>query len=174
MNKKNIYIGKILRPHGLKGEISIRCLLEDESSLDHLREIILKRDNASQAASISSWRYYAKGILISLRGVDDRNAAEDLAGAEIYAHPEDLPKSDPDDIFLHELVGCRVELADGQNLGSIKEIMTPASQEIWTIAAEDGAEILFPAVPEFVESIDIEGRMVRIDPPDGLLEICST
>ena len=163
-----------MRPHGLKGEMSIICLLEDESSLDHLREIILKHDNGSRVAIISSWRYYAKGFLISLRGVNDRNAAEDLAGAEIYAYSEDLPKSKPEDIFLHELVGCRVELTDGRSLGSIKEIMTPASQEIWTIAVEDGAEILFPAVPEFVESIDMEYRRVRIDPPDGLLEICST
>ena len=174
MNKKNIYIGKILRPHGLKGEMSIRCLLESDSSLDHLREIILEQDNGSRAASISSWRYYAKGILISLHGVNDRNAAEDLAGAGIYAHPEDLPKSDPDDIFLQELLGCRVELADGRSLGSIKGIITPSGQEIWTIAADGGAEILFPAVPEFVQSIDMKGRMVRIDPPDGLLEICST
>lgn len=113
-------------------------------------------------------------LLLRLVGVDDRTAAEALRGAVAYASEADLPPPDEGEEYLHRLMGAQVFLPDGANVGVFEAILDTPGQLTFVIRAPGragGAEILFPAVPEFLLELDAEaGRMV-IDPPPGLLEL---
>lgn len=103
-------------------------------------------------------------------GVDDRTAAEALRNQELLISEADLPEPDDDEVYLNDIIGLNV-LCAGQSIGVIDHVLFPAGQELWSILGSDGAEILFPAVPEFVEDIDLDAGTVTINPPEGLLEI---
>lgn len=109
--------------------------------------------------------------LISLSGIDDRDKAEALRGARIFMPRSELPPPGEDEAWLEDLIGADILLEDGKRIGVLDHIEYPAGQEIWAIKDEAGREILFPARPEFIASIDAAAGKVRIAPPPGLLDI---
>jgi 16S rRNA processing protein RimM len=107
-----------------------------------------------------------------LEGIEDRNAAETLRSHTLLLPAEAFPADGPP---LAALSGMRVFTPDGcggeRELGRIASAERPAGQTIWSILSEDGNEILFPAVQEFILSLDTEKGEARIAPPPGLLEL---
>lgn len=166
-----IFLGKVTRPHGVNGFVAVILRLDNLEILDALKDVYLVRDQGRVRSRLVAWRPARSGALLLFQGTDDRNAAEALVGSDIYIHPDALPRDDPNDIYLDQLPGYRVILPDGVLLGHIREVIVPAGQEIWLIVTDSGQEVMFPAEPEFVLNIDQQNRLVRIAPPDGLLEI---
>ena len=102
----------------------------------------------------------------------DRDKAQSLCGRECWMDEQLLPPLGDEEVFLFQLHGCRVLLDDGSPLGEILDILTPTpEQEIWVIETPDNREVLFPAHPDTVLEIDLDAGIVRIAPPEGLLEI---
>ena len=93
-----------------------------------------------------------------------------LRGQELLIDAAHLPETPPDEPYLHDILGLPVLLAaTGDPVGVLEDVLFPAGQEVWSIRAPEGHEILFPAVPEFVDDIDPEGGRILITPPEGLL-----
>ena len=113
-------------------------------------------------------------LLVFLEGVADRNAAEALRGAEVLVSEADLPPPDEGEVYLHKLLGARVFMPDGSDLGEFTAILDTPGQLTFVITAKGGAEILFPAVPEFILGLDAEAGEIHIDPPPGLIELYAT
>jgi len=120
---------------------------------------------------ITSWRVHKEFVLMTFEGVADRNAAEVLRGQEILVREADLPAPDEGELFVYELEGMTVLLADGSRLGHIAQVLMPGGQEIWSIETDDGREVLFPVAEEFITAVDSEADTVTIAPPAGLLEL---
>jgi 16S rRNA processing protein RimM len=114
-------------------------------------------------------------LLLSLRGVDNRDKAEALRRHRLLIPRSLLPPPAEGEVYLFSLPGLRVLARDEEGaeteIGRIASADTPAGQEIWTILTPGGGEILFPAVPEFVLDLDPEAGFVRICPPPGLLDL---
>ena len=70
-----------------------------------------------------------------------------------------------------ELIGCRVENVAGETVGQVKEIMRPGGAELLAMVDPTGRERLVPMVDDIVIEIDLEKKLIRIDPPEGLLEL---
>ena len=120
----------------------------------------------------SSQRSHQDRVLLTFKQVDDRNLAESLRGALILIPRERLGPPSPGEVYIQDLIGLEVFEAESfEHIGILTDVTLDSGQEIWFIEAPSGKEILFPAVPEFVESIDLEKGQVSIRPPEGLLEI---
>ncbi len=187
--KKYIVVGEISKPHGVRGELCINCRASSPSLFDAVDRVRLTpqgqpqtafragRRNAPKSASykILSWRPHKDRVLMFLEGVADRDAAEALRGRLVEIDAAALPKASPEEVFIHELLDCRVREAgaaeDAPDLGTLEDVLDAAGQELWVIRSPDGREILFPAVPEFVESIDLDAGLIEVCPPPGLLEL---
>lgn len=113
-------------------------------------------------------------MLLTFKGVEDRDQAENLRGMEIFVREADLPESGDDEVYMYELEGMSVELEDGTVVGTISNFILAPGQETWVISSTEGKEILFPAVEEFVLSVDLDAEKVVVEPPEGLLDIYLT
>lgn len=187
--KKYIVVGEVSKPHGVKGELCIHCRASSPSLFDATDRVRLTPPGQTQPAEragrrggprsasfkIVSWRPHKDRVLMFLEGVADRDAAEALRGRLVEIDAEALPKASPDEVFIHELLGCRVREAgaadDAPDLGILEDVLDEAGQELWVIRGPKDREILLPAVPEFVESIDLEAGLIVVCPPPGLLEL---
>ena len=110
--------------------------------------------------------------LVIFEGVNDRTAAELLRGHVMLVPEDTLPELDEDEVYLHDMLGLSVVLdATGQKLGVLDHVLFHGEQELWSILTPEGKEILLPAVPEFVADIDLDTEIIRITPPEGLLEL---
>lgn len=171
-----ILMGRVMRGHGIKGEVKVFCETDNPRRFESLDRVFLGRDIYSAAPhEIESVRYQEhakKGtlVLLKLADVDDRTAADQLRNAEVYSTADDLPPLDEGQLFLHDMVGLRVEMEDGTLVGEVKDMMRLPAHDTFVIAREDKPDALVPDVEEFVVSLDMEERLLRIAPIEGLLE----
>ena len=168
-----VVLGRLAKPHGVKGEIRVDYYADSADLLE--KPLMLRAGRfAPRPVRIREWHLWKDQLILSIEGCNDRSAAEQLRGQELLIDASFLPEADEDEPYLRDLIGLTVRLKDGSVVGELEDIDFPAGQEMWSIRApesEGGAEILFPAVPEFVLDIDLSAQTATIDPPEGLLEL---
>jgi 16S rRNA processing protein RimM len=152
-------VGRIGRPHGIRGDVFLD-LITDHAERAQVGSRLWARDRwltiSQSSPSNKRWR-------VHFDGVDDRTAAEALTGTVLYAEPID----DPDTLWVHQLIGANVIEVNGIDRGHcVAVIDNPASD---LIELDSGA--LVPVV--FVTDVDIahDGTLVTIEPPDGLFDL---
>ncbi len=174
MNKgarsRYLVLGRVRKPHGLKGELSITTYTDSPLIFKSLKRIFLQFDNREPFEfKIFKIREHGKILLLKLKDIRDRDEAERWRGAKILALRDEVPKEE-DEVFFEDIIGCKVYLPDGTYVGVVKDVKR-YPQEIWEIQDSDENEILFPAIDEFVIVLDVDNEKIIIDPPKGLLEI---
>jgi 16S rRNA processing protein RimM len=155
-----IEIGGVARAHGIRGEVAIALYNPDSTALEQGVAIYIgdRRFDVEQA------RHGTNGWLVKLAGVDDRNAAEALRGAQVEIDRDAV--ADDDDVLLDDLVGLRVELSDGTPWGEI--VAVDAGPQDRLVIHDGGQERLLPMVDAFIDKIDVEAGVVTVTPPEGL------
>ena len=172
---KDIEIGKITGPHGVRGEVKILSYAEDPSRFKKIREIGLVatgegKDAGSYAEyTIEHARISGGMVVVKLEGVDDRNAAELLRNREVFMDRSDLEELKPGEHYIRDLIGMDVvDDETGDKIGVLGDVLTDRPQDIYVIAADDGSEFMLPAVPEFVRKIDDDSRVIRVRLIEGI------
>ncbi len=155
-----IEIGGVARAHGIKGEIVVVTHDPDSTTLGEIERVWI----GGVERVIVAARDTHRGWLIVLDGVATRNDAETLRGQAVEIDRDLLELAD-DDVLLADLIGCAVIRA-GEPWGTVAEVQAGDMQDLLVIHAGD-VERLIPLVDELVTSIDLDARVVVVDPPDG-------
>lgn len=165
-------VGRIIRPHGIRGELVVEPRT-DSPEIRFAQDAVLlvtSRSGDQRQMTITAARPHTGRLLVFLDGVADRDAAEALRGAELFADVADLPPTaDPDEFYDHELEGLAVRTVAGEPVGTLKEILHGPGGELLVID-RDGQEVLVPFVREIVTEVDRTAGCIVLDPPPGLLE----
>lgn len=166
-----IVLGRLAKPYSIKGEIRVEYFAKSPLLLN--KPLLLKAGrNAPRPVTVLSWRMWRDTLILRLAGVNDRNQAEAMRGQKLLIEKRHFPDPDPDKPYIRDLLDLPVFLtASGEKIGEIEDVFFPADQEIWVIRSEGGHEILFPAVPEFVDDIDLDAERISVTPPPGLLDV---
>jgi len=179
--EKYIIVGDVARPHGIRGELCIDSHADSPSYFGRGAVVRLCPAGAPGSGrdyTVRAARVHKERVLVSFEGVPDRNAAEALRGLAVCVPASRLAPPEPDEVFLHQLLGLRVRLAQSAptspDFGVIEDVRDSGGAELWVIRDAAGHEILFPAADELVPDIDLEAGFVVIDPPPGLLELYQT
>ena len=120
-----------------------------------------------------SVRPFNEGILVGFAEVPERNAAELWRGRYLLLPAGEVAPPDDDEVYLHELIGMRVELSGGQPVGTIEEIYElpqGLALDVRLVEPRDGETILLLYDDQTIASVDKDARVVVVTPPDGLLE----
>jgi 16S rRNA processing protein RimM len=159
-----VEIGYVARAHGIRGEL--RVVTHDPGSvvLEEADEVWLGGERFAIAAA----RPVEGAFLLRLEEVTDRNRAEELRGAAVEVAREALGLEEGD-VLLVDLVGCEALLRDGSPFGTVVRIDVGEVQSR-LVLHQGEVERLVPIVEEIVVEVDLEGRRVVLDPPEGLPE----
>jgi 16S rRNA processing protein RimM len=134
-------------PHGLNGELRVKLHNPSSGLLEDCRQVWLRVDGGDEqttrrALVRSCRRSGADYVLLGLDGVDDRDAAAALRGAELCIPRDALPALAPGEYYLIDLIGMRVVLADGSEVGTVERaIEYPAAQVLRVNAEQDAFEL---------------------------------
>ncbi len=169
-----IVVGAITKAHGIRGEVSVNYHADSPRLLEG--PVYLQKGNAALVPrTVAGWRKNHGMLLVRFAEITDRTAAETLRGFTLLVPESRLPEPVAGEVYLHQLLNLAVvALLPGgceKDLGRISHIAVPAGQELWTISRDGETDILFPAVPEFVLSLDLKAGIARISPPPGLVEL---
>ncbi|NDV23894.1 ribosome maturation factor RimM [Desulfovibrio sp. JC022] len=167
-----LVVAEVVKPHGLRGEVCIESHADSPFLFDEVPCLYLaKKGQKPRRFVVRSSRKHKGRMLITFKGIEGRDEAESLRGMEILVREADLPEVGDDEVYMHDLEGMSVELEDGTVVGTISDFILAPGQETWVISSSEGKEILFPAVEEFVLSVDLDAEKVVVAPPEGLLDI---
>lgn len=180
-------LGRVVGAHGLRGELRVRAAVEDPAALERVTRVWLTRDEAERGPSARApggererggdevellrVRPGREGELrVTLRGVESRDAALALRGATLLARAEELAPLAPGEFYQYELVGCRVEDAEGREIGVVRGIWETGAPDVLVIEDARGREQLVPMAEPLLRSVSLEERCIRIEIPPGLLD----
>ena len=161
-----IEIGGIARAHGIRGEVVIVTHDPDSETLAEVERVYI--DGAPRR--VLAARGTHRGWLVLLEGVATRTEAEALRGRPVEVDRADLHLAE-DDVLLQDLVGCAVRRVDGTPWGVVAAIdWVPGGLQDRLVIHDGNVERMLPLVDVFVKDIDLEARVVTVDPPEGLPE----
>ncbi len=169
-----LLIGKVVKPHGIRGWIKIKAYSESAATFSEVESIFVHTTDGElkEWELVSVKPYKGDFLLMELKGVDDRNKAEELRNADIYIK-KDLLQKEEGEFFWYELIGLKVYLVSGRYLGKIEQILPTGSNDVYIVKEKD-KEYLIPAIEDVVKDVDIEGGKMIIEPLEGLLELAET
>ncbi len=160
-------IGKVVRAHGLKGQLKVIPYGETLSSLG-AGEMITAclADGSSLQLTIVEARPHQKAFLLRSREINSVDEACDLVGAELCVPESRLPPTAPDEFYWYQLIGLEVASTDGQQLGTLQEILETGSNDVYVVRQGD-EEILIPATEEVVREVDLQRRLMIVHLPNA-------
>jgi 16S rRNA processing protein RimM len=164
-------VGLIARPHGLRGQVVVNPETDfPEERFRPEARVFTRLGGAVQALTITTVRFQQGRPVIGFHGVDDMDAALHYAGAELRIPVEWLAPL-PDGMFYrHDLIGCRVVTRSGDVIGTVSEIDGTVAGSRLVVDTENG-EVLVPMAAEICVAIDVPGRQIIVNLPEGLLEV---
>ncbi|GLY04864.1 ribosome maturation factor RimM [Actinoplanes sp. NBRC 101535] len=188
-----LVVGQIGKPHGIRGEVSVVVRTDEPEARFTAGSVFtteVPRDRRVSAGpagapapgvrfevpkqlTLSSIRWHqGRGIAV-FEGIDDRNVAEAMRGVFLQVDSEALePPDDPDEFHDHQLVGLRVVSASsGEEYGTVQRIEHAPSSDLIVLAKTGGGTALIPFVTAIVPTVDLPGRRVLVDLPEGLLDL---
>ncbi|MCP4677585.1 MAG: 16S rRNA processing protein RimM [Deltaproteobacteria bacterium] len=148
------------RPHGVHG--GMRVFLHNRES-DHFltrTEVLLRSGDETHTRRIDAVRPTGKGYLLNLVDVTSREKAEELKGARICVHRDELPTLKPGEFYVTDLIGIEAWDAE-ERLGQISSCREQGGIEVATIRG-DKEEIQVPLVDEYVVEIDMDERRISL------------
>jgi 16S rRNA processing protein RimM len=167
-----IFVAHIARTRGLRGEVVADLLTDFPGRFGALESVIaIAPDGSRRSLQIEEHWFQAKRIIFKFAGYDSIDEAKELAGFQLAVPASDRVELPKDQFYEWELTGCRVEATNGKSIGVVREVMRTGGVEILMVAGDAGGEFLIPMAREICVEIDISRKLVRVDPPEGLLEL---
>lgn len=172
---KSIEIGKLGRPHGVRGEIRLFFYNPDSDTLADGMEVTLQPQRGPAATvKIERIRYTPKFGILKLEGFNYRDEIERFTNAELLIDAELLPELDDDEFYLVDLIGLPVFVADEEDgdiepeesepIGEVKEVFETGANEVIVVTLDDGEELLVPFVEHAVSVVDLERAALILQP----------
>lgn len=162
------------RPHGVRGAILVEPLSDvperfaPGSTLD-----LVTADGLRQSVEIVSAAPHGDALRLSLAGFTDRDRVEILRGATLEVSRDLTPAAPEGEFYYFELTGCLCVDALAGELGTVSRVIEDGGGLLLEVV--DGARTLpIPFVRAFVRSVDVAGRRIELDLPEGLIEACAS
>jgi 16S rRNA processing protein RimM len=163
-------VGRIARPHGIRGQVVVNL----ETDFPHERfqpgAALYVNRSVLERLVIATVRFHNERPIIGFEGVGDMNAAIALAGSELRIPVEQLAALPPEMFYRHDLIGCAVDMTDGSSIGTVTDVEGTLGGSRLVVTTSRG-EVLVPLAAEICRSIDVAGKRIVIEPPQGLLDL---
>ena len=164
-------VGRIGRAHGLKGQVVINPETDFVEERFAAGSTVWARSAAGdEQLTVTSMRVQNGRPIVGFDGFDRIEDVERLAGLELRVPEEALQPLQPGIFYQHQLVGCTVETIDGVVVGEVAKVEGGAGASRLVMNGPRG-EIMIPLAFGICVDIDVAAKRIRINPPEGLLEL---
>ena len=160
--ERRILLGRVVGAFGVKGELKLESWTDPRDALFRYRPWLLRHRGDERAIEQAKGKLHPNGsVTARLQGVDTRDAAEALVGAEIWILRSQLPPSKPGEYYWVDLEGLRVATVDGVDLGRISHLFNNGANDVIAIIGD--RERYLPYTPDVVREVDLEGGRMVVD-----------
>lgn len=172
IRRDDVYkIGKLGKPHGVKGEITF-AITDDVFDRVDADYLVLDIDGILVPFYLEEYRFKNDdNVLVKFEDIDTQEQVRAYTGCEVY-FPRHLFDSDEENMSWAEIIGFQlVDAVSGRVVGTIGHVDDSTLNLLFEITSPEGEALLIPANNDLIEEVDIEKKMIRMAIPKGLLEL---
>jgi 16S rRNA processing protein RimM len=161
----DILLGVVIGAQGLSGEVRIKTFTEAPERLGAYGPL---RTDQGRVLELAAMRTVKADVVVArFKSIDDRAAAEALAGTKLFVSRDTLPATELDEFYHADLIGLRAQDSEGRVLGEIRAIHNFGAGDVLEIQRDDKSTLLLPFTKEFVPQIHLgDGYVVMSEPVD--------
>ncbi|MCL2372904.1 MAG: ribosome maturation factor RimM [Defluviitaleaceae bacterium] len=164
-------IGIIVKPQGIRGELRVLPTTDDPGRFQLLegQVVFVSSKDGAVERKLTRARLHKGLVLVTLEGVDDRNAAEEIINCTISIPAEKALPLGQDEYFVRDLIGMEVVTEDGVLLGKVARVLPTPANDVYVIDAAEGDNFMIPAIKQVVRKVGDGKIVVRL--MDGMREL---
>lgn len=170
MTKTMFNIGKIVNTHGVRGEVKVKRITDFEERFAVGETVYLKNNEELLPLTISNHRLHKGFDLILFEEFNNINDVEKFKGQYLQIKADQQTNLPENEFYYHEIIGCNVFLNTGEQIGKVKEILSPGANDVWVIQRQGQKDALIPYIEQVVKEVDVRKQIITIEPMEGLLD----
>ena len=168
-----VAVARVAKARGVKGEVACHLLTDFPERFEGLEELIaVFPGGRRERLKLEGHWLHGDRVVLKLEGFDSPEAASALAGCELAVPESEAVELEEGEYYDWQLQGCRVETVEGEEVGTVREVLhTGGEAPVLVVRDETERENLVPLAESICVGIDVDAKLIRVDAPEGLLEI---
>ena len=167
-----LQVGAILDTHGLRGEVKVFPTTDDPSRYDDLKEVeLLTKEGNYLHLEVERVRYFKNLVIVKFKHYDNINDIEQYKKCNLYVTRENAVELEVDEYFVADLIGLTAKSDEGEELGTLTDVLTTGANDVYVIKDADGEELLVPAIHDCVQEVNVEEGYVVLHLLPGLRDL---
>lgn len=160
-----LVIGRIVRPHGIKGQVLVALQTDDVQRFSRLERVFL--GDTALPVGVQAVRPHKGGVILTLYGITTRNQAEGLRGQWVKIPTSEAITLDEDEFFVYQIVGLTAVTPAGTVIGQVEDVLFTGANDVYVVRTPQG-ELLLPAIADVVHRVDLAAGQIVVTVPPGL------
>lgn len=175
--KSLVIVARAVRPKGLKGEIVAELLTDFPDRFDRIAQFFAMSPKGERTAvKLERFSFQKDRVILKLEGYDTIEAASMLVGHDFAVPESERVELEADEFYDWELEGCSVDTVTGEIIGRVTGVMRTGGANLLVVErdsrkGDNQRSSLIPMVSSILIRIDKHGKLITIDPPEGLLDL---
>lgn len=163
-------VGVISSTHGLKGEVKVFPTTDDATRFKTLKKVMMDTGSGHMNLEIQSVKFFKNMVILKFKEFDSINDIEKYKGKDLLITRDQAVTLGPDENFIFDLIGLRVVTEDGEEFGTLTDVIKTGANDVYEVKTKEGKEVLLPAIKQCVLGVDLEEGTVTVHIMDGLLD----
>lgn len=164
-----LQVGVITQTHGIRGEVKVFPTTDDPGRFVELKHVMLDTGRETLPLEIENVKFFKQFVILKFKGYDIINDIERYKRCPLLVEREDAVPLEEDEYFIADMIGMKVVTDQGEEFGTLKDVMETGANDVYVIDHPVKGEVLIPAIRECILDVDIEGGQMRIHVMDGLI-----
>ncbi|MWC26592.1 ribosome maturation factor RimM [Paenibacillus sp. MMS18-CY102] len=176
MADKWFTVGKLVNTHGIRGEVKVwpQTDFPDVRFAPGSKLTLFEEGKSGRLeVEVASSRSQKNVYVLKLKGYDNINDVEKYKGWILKVSEHDLVDLDEDEYYYHEIIGCTVITDEGEELGTVAEILSPGANDVWVVKGKGAngrpKEILIPVIDDVLVAVDVDNKKITVHLIEGLI-----
>ncbi|MFN0159557.1 MAG: ribosome maturation factor RimM [Bacteroidota bacterium] len=170
--RRSLYaVGKVVKVFGVRGDVVVQPMTSSPERFKKLKTLqVGLSENETQVLTVSEVYVEGRGTRMHFNEIADRTAAEHLVGMLLFVDETQRVRLPRGTFFVHDVVGMEVVDQKDHPVGVVKEVLKMPANDIYVVARTSGSEVMIPAVKQFIRSVDVKARIMRVELIEGMIE----
>jgi 16S rRNA processing protein RimM len=159
---KWVTLGRVSGVFGVKGWLKVRSYTQPPANVVRFPAWTLRFEGADHSFAVEEGQDHAGGVIVKLRGIDDRDRAREWVGAEIVVAREELPATRDGELYWTDLEGLEVRTTTGVVLGRVDHLLATGGNDV--LVLDGSPQVLVPFIAgSVVKDVDLEAGLIVVD-----------
>ena len=157
-----LQVGVITTTHGVRGEVKVFPTTDDPARFKKLKNVILDTGKTRMELTITGVKFFKNLVILKFKDLDNINDVEQFRQAKLLVKREDAVELGEDEYFIADLIGIRVISDEGEELGTISDVLETGANDVYVVSRDGKKDLLIPAIHDCILQVDIEQGQMRV------------